>query len=260
MGKNDAVFVDVGGTRTRIWVRNSSGRTLKKTSFPSARSDLKTALRRYLQRHSPHPVELTVGMRGVWTAAEKNRAWRRLRILAGRVRVISDIEFAHERTFDRGPGIILNAGTGSIAYGRSPGGKIARAGGLGPLRGDEGSGFWIGKKGSSLTFNLVRRSVGLTRLKVRLDPFSVSRVAAVALNVVARAQKGNPRCLNIIDEAQDHRVILAKEVRRKLRWRGAAPLALVGGLIENRFFEKRFRRKLRRASPGGFAWTAGCGS
>lgn len=44
-------------------------------------------------------------------------------------------------------GIVLIAGTGSIAVGESDTGEIARAGGYGYLLGDEGSGFTIGRNG-----------------------------------------------------------------------------------------------------------------
>src|SRR5438045_2968301 len=47
------------------------------------------------------------------------------------------------------PGVVVVAGTGSIAYGRDAAGRAARAGGWGYLLGDEGGGFWIGR--SALT-------------------------------------------------------------------------------------------------------------
>jgi N-acetylglucosamine kinase-like BadF-type ATPase len=42
-------------------------------------------------------------------------------------------------------GVVVVAGTGSIAYGRDASGRAARAGGWGYLLGDEGGGFWIGR-------------------------------------------------------------------------------------------------------------------
>src|SRR5687768_18407090 len=43
------------------------------------------------------------------------------------------------------PGVVVVAGTGSIAYGRDAAARAARAGGWGYLLGDEGGGFWIGR-------------------------------------------------------------------------------------------------------------------
>ena len=44
------------------------------------------------------------------------------------------------------PGVVLIAGTGSIAYGVNQDGFAARAGGWGYVLGDEGSGYWIGRQ------------------------------------------------------------------------------------------------------------------
>lgn len=43
-------------------------------------------------------------------------------------------------------GLVLVAGTGSIAYGVNARGVAARAGGWGPVLADEGSGYWIGRR------------------------------------------------------------------------------------------------------------------
>src|SRR2546426_12051867 len=50
-----------------------------------------------------------------------------------------------EAAFGRGPGVVVIAGTGSIAYGRNAAGQTARAGGWGFAISDEGSGYWIGR-------------------------------------------------------------------------------------------------------------------
>jgi len=44
------------------------------------------------------------------------------------------------------PGVVIIAGTGSIAYGMNDRGEYARAGGWGPAMGDEGSGHYIGRR------------------------------------------------------------------------------------------------------------------
>jgi N-acetylglucosamine kinase-like BadF-type ATPase len=59
--------------------------------------------------------------------------------------VVGDMQIALQAAFDRGPGIIVIAGTGSIAYGRSAQGRTLRAGGWGFAIGDEGSAHWIGR-------------------------------------------------------------------------------------------------------------------
>jgi glucosamine kinase len=56
------------------------------------------------------------------------------------------MEIALEAAFDVGPGVLVIAGTGSIAYGRDQRGKTLRAGGWGFAIGDEGSAHWIGRE------------------------------------------------------------------------------------------------------------------
>jgi N-acetylglucosamine kinase-like BadF-type ATPase len=55
------------------------------------------------------------------------------------------MQIALQAAFGEGPGVIVIAGTGSIAYGRDAQGKTARAGGWGFSISDEGSAHWIGR-------------------------------------------------------------------------------------------------------------------
>jgi len=70
-------------------------------------------------------------------------------ILHSPIDVVGDMEIALEAAFASGPGVIVIAGTGSIAYGRDGKGKSIRAGGWGFAIGDEGSAHWIGRAGVS---------------------------------------------------------------------------------------------------------------
>ena len=66
-------------------------------------------------------------------------------ILQGEIDVVGDGPIALESAFGAGPGIIVIAGTGSIAYGRDANGTTARVGGWGFAVSDEGSAHWIGR-------------------------------------------------------------------------------------------------------------------
>ena len=58
--------------------------------------------------------------------------------------ICGDEEIALDAAFAGGPGILVVAGTGSNAIGRTDAGETFGAGGWGPVLGDEGSGTWIG--------------------------------------------------------------------------------------------------------------------
>ena len=70
-------------------------------------------------------------------------------ILPMPIDVVGDMQIALEAAFDDGPGVIVIAGTGSIAYGRDLQEKTVRAGGWGFAIGDEGSAHWIGRSAVS---------------------------------------------------------------------------------------------------------------
>ncbi len=65
--------------------------------------------------------------------------------VAGEIEIVGDMVIALHAAFGAGPGVVVVAGTGSIAYGRNLNGKTARAGGWGSAISDEGSGYWIGR-------------------------------------------------------------------------------------------------------------------
>lgn len=70
-------------------------------------------------------------------------------ILPMPIDVVGDMQIALEAAFDAGPGVIVIAGTGSIAYGRNRRGRTVRAGGWGFAIGDEGSAHWVGRSAVS---------------------------------------------------------------------------------------------------------------
>jgi N-acetylglucosamine kinase len=65
------------------------------------------------------------------------------------VRVVNDAAIALVAGTGDGIGVVVVAGTGSIAYGQDASGGTARSGGWGYLLGDEASAFWIGHVCSS---------------------------------------------------------------------------------------------------------------
>ncbi|MBI5956913.1 MAG: ATPase [Chloroflexi bacterium] len=64
--------------------------------------------------------------------------------LARKVVIVNDAEVALAGATESGLGVVVIAGTGSIAFGINRRGEKRRAGGWGPILGDEGSGYSIG--------------------------------------------------------------------------------------------------------------------
>lgn len=187
---------------------------------------------------------LVVGSRGVWTRQEQRRVERRLRALALRVRVISDAQAAYSGALGARAGILILAGTGSIGIGRNEKGRWARAGGVGPLLGDEGSAFWIGRQwlraGSrGEDFAPVRKIIG--------RPDAVARIARLAPQVLRRFRKGHPVARRIVAEAQDHLAGLAGALARDLRLEKPVAVSWAGSLLDDQRFRTGLRRRLTRS-------------
>lgn len=147
-------------------------------------------------------------------------------------------------------GVILNSGTGSIAYGISPSGKEARAGGWGHLLGDEGSGYYIairGLKAVIRTHDGRAEKTLLTELildRLNFDsPDSLVRwihsvdkrdIASLASPVFRAASKGDSVAKEIIKKAADELTLTAKTVIEKLSLtQNEFEIVLSGGIFEN---------------------------
>jgi len=89
---------------------------------------------------------LVVGLSGAGREASRSAVELELELmgLSARTRVDTDVAVAFHDAFADGPGVLLIAGTGSIAWGRAEDGREGRVGGWGHHIGDEGSGYAIG--------------------------------------------------------------------------------------------------------------------
>ncbi len=67
----------------------------------------------------------------------------------------NDMHVAFASAFGPGEGVLVYAGTGSVAYHETVKGEVVRAGGYGYLIDDAGAGYWIGHQGLKTLFRLV---------------------------------------------------------------------------------------------------------
>ena len=237
--------LDLGGTWVRAALLGAEGRRVHTLTAPAPPL---TALPGFLRSHwkrwglrRSRVGALVVGSRGVWTRAERKREEQRLQALARRVLVISDAQAAYAGALGDRPGILILAGTGSIAVGRSGTGRWARAGGLGPLVGDEGSAFWIGREWLSRGEELAAVRAVVSR------PDAVARIARMAPRVLGRARRGHPIARRIVSQAQRHLAGLVGAVARELRLQEPLAVSWAGSLLDDERFRSGLRRQLGRA-------------
>ncbi|MBU3740990.1 MAG: hypothetical protein FGM24_01770 [Candidatus Kapabacteria bacterium] len=176
-----------------------------------------------------HVDSLVVGMAGVWTGEEKRayaEAFRRdwedeTGSRSPRVTVLADIELLQLAALRGRSGIVLIAGTGSMALGVTTSGAIERCGGWGPRIDDAGGGFWIGREavravahmidGTGPTTDLVRPVAAWLRVDAqdhaavanRLRSTSIDGVARLAPAVFAYADEGDAVAERIARQASE---------------------------------------------------------
>ncbi len=247
MPEHVTVGVDLGGTRVRVVAHAKPRNRLHQLEAPApALAELPAFLRRLWLRWglSRNYVDaLVVGARGVWTVGEKRFQERRLGALARQVTVIPDAEAAFLGALGEGPGLLVLSGTGSIVLGRNVRGRWARAGGLGPLMGDEGSAFWIGREW--LRANVHARKLARVRMLAR-SADAIKRIAALAPGVLRKAKAGHRDARAIVGAAQEHLASLARQVARELRLPRPVPLSWAGTLMGNGAFRRGVWRASRR--------------
>ncbi len=166
----------------------------------------------------------------------------------------SDARIALEGAFKGDAGIILIAGTGSIAFGKDSKGIIHRVGGWGRMLGDEGSGYFLGRLGLTAVTRHIDRRGEKTKLTAMIakefglnDQTAIINavyknnfdIASIAPLVLKAAEKKDSICVTIIEtaviELAEHirvaglKIIphTSKKVKTKIH------VSLIGGLIAN---------------------------
>ncbi len=177
------------------------------------------------------------------------------------VHVTGDADTAQAGAFLGGPGVVVIAGTGSAAFGRSEAGH-ARAGGHGFLLGDEGSAYWIGRAaaraalrwedqmgGSQPVHDAVIQATGrdLDALisDISTHPAERNRLTALAPLITALAAT-DAEAARIARRAAEHLAALADSVQRRL---GPLPVAGAGGVFRAPAIWDRFAELTGAARP-----------
>lgn len=230
----DRIWIDAGGTNVRA-IGETNGRRKKLFTLPASAAAVPTAVRRVRGQLNVGGA-IVVGLRGTWTAEERSAWNKKLDLGRTPLLIMSDIELAHAMAFDGGVGIVLNAGTGSIAFGCNAKGQTARAGGLGPLLGDDGSAFWIGREYIRRVESKTKSFSALRALAVNDNP--VAAIAARARAAMKAARRGG-EAKKIILEAKEALLALVRDVQKQLGG-GNYPLALRGGLFDDKYFRETF--------------------
>ena len=195
-------------------------------------------------------VSLCIGGAGVTKSETGEVVREELRTAGfhGVLKLCGDHEIALRGAIN-GPGCVLIAGTGSIAYGINETGRDIRVGGYGHLIDDCGSGYAIGRDALSLAVktldgrikpnslaDAVLKAVGVHDgsgvVNYVYSAESKTKIAALAPVVIDSARSGESYSVEILDRNSDDLVHMAETLLRGLHL-FSPRVALTGGLLDH---------------------------
>jgi len=176
--------------------------------------------------------------------------------------VVSDIELAYRANFEVGEGILLYAGTGSVAYAIDENSKAHKIGGWGYLLGDEGAGYWIGKeairlslfeiekkstiKDGSLLDQILKKMQASDWNGIKTFVYSNERAEIAALSKIVdqAAETGDPEAISVLKKAASH---LGELVNRTdgVLVRKSLPVKFTGGISGSKILYAELEKFLR---------------
>lgn len=260
----------VGDEKSVLGSGTSTSCKVQRVGEACAHDALAAAIHEACVQAGASPSQITrtcAGVTGAGRAEIANTMQRLLSgIVSGEVEVVGDVEVAFEDAFGGGPGVLVIAGTGSIAYGRNVAGEIARAGGWGPTVSDEGSGYWIGReavKAALREHDAQRRSSLLSGLMEALgakefDEFIVGINAVPAPDYAALfpvtqhcADQGDAVGLAVLEHAAKELACMTQVlVRRLFQEKAPIEIATYGGVFTvSAQLRESFRRTLGALVP-----------
>jgi glucosamine kinase len=161
------------------------------------------------------------------------------------VHVVGDNEVALEAALEQFPGVVVIAGTGSIAYGRNQCNETARAGGWGPIVSDEGSGQWIGREAVAMALRtgdpyfldavMERWSLeSKEKLIQYVNQLPTPDFSSLPPLVIAAARRKDATALAVLGNAGKHLAAIAEDVLQRLWPQGAiVRVGMAGGIFAN---------------------------
>ncbi len=271
--------VDGGGTSTEAWLAEAGGEVIgrgvsgpsnaKAVGMEAARRALDAAIRAAFDDAGlePAPVDVAcLGLAGFDRPDDRAilSGWANEARVAHRLVLVNDGDLVVAAGTPEGWGVGVIAGTGSIAVGRTPDGRTARAGGWGHLIGDEGSGYLLvldalrlvarrddgrdrrpGSEGSGhsadaspdpLTARLCR-ALGVSRASQIVTALYApdctrARIAAMAPEVLAACDESPEDAARLLGPAGAALAETVAAVARSLGWpSGPLPLAAAGSFL-----------------------------
>lgn len=252
-----------GGTRTVAIVANEKGRVLGRgesgpatqhtIGLASAINAIRTATQAAIEDAGLVASALSAayfGLAGVDRPVDRQTMAGAVASLGLTCRIQVDHEScaALAGATDGKPGVVIMADTGSVAFGEDARGQRARAGGYGPLLGDEGSGYDIARKallaalrsedGRGPATSLAERLRQRFMLEKMTDlinlvygvpaPLGRAEIASLTGLVIEAAQEGDAIARELLRVAGRELGLAGAAVLQRLDWSGMSAIPVSG--------------------------------
>jgi len=278
--------IDGGGTKTTCAVGDETSLLASATAGASnmirvgeaqARSALHEAIQQAARAAAVEPGQIQRACIGTAGGARTQVAAKVRHIVAelvpGEIQVVGDTVIALQAAFSGRPGVVVIAGTGSIAYGKNARGQTARAGGWGFAICDEGSGHWIGRSavtatvhahddgGSSSLLQVIGKAWGLENLDDLVRAANATPppdFSSLLPHVLSAADAGDALARTVLTQAGAELAAIAKIVIGRLFLEEPiVPVAMSGGVFRNAALVRQvFYNSLRSEYPNATVGSA----
>ena len=274
--------IDAGGTKTVCYLADADGKVLgegragganlKAEGELAVEKVLHAVMDQALGDREREIAAICLGMAGADREDEKTLVRDIMRRIGWRARVlvVNDALVALVAGVGDAPGVVIICGTGSIAYGRSAD-RAARAGGWGHVLGDEGSGYWIGRRALRAVARAADGRGPATSLTARvLNHFAVQKasdlvaeiydrqlrhhaLAQVARLVQQARDEGDEVATQLLEQAAHELVRAARSVVERLSMQEeAVQFVLAGGVFTGvPWLAEELKRRLPATAPRG---------
>jgi len=219
---------DGGGTKTACVLVNASGEVVAENTggpsnplragFERAQASLRAAAEKTLASKQVGAAAVKAVCAGIAGAGQPRVVKRMMSFLVetfpfAHVQVCTDLEIALDAGLGNGPGIVIVAGTGSAALGRTVEGRLVRAGGDGPWVGDEGSAFDIGRRGVAAVARARDALAPVTALADAIPTvLECANWSALLERIAAAPDEVFPRVFPLVAEAAEAGDTPAREI------------------------------------------------
>lgn len=276
------IGIDGGGTHSRLLAVDTAGRVIgsskgNSTSVESnpvsvVKQHLSELLQSFCLKHHQSLEDcaaLCLGTSGMDTEASKRQLEHMLSTMSLSCPsiVVNDADIALHANTRGKPGIILISGTGSICYGVNQQGETCRVGGFGYILGDEGSSYWVARKGMSAALHAHDRTGPATRLlkdfckALQIQEIeevvdfvyqkNKSALGKLSYVVTEASTQGDEVARGIMAEARDELCLMVRTVAMQLEMVSEPTPLLLGGsfLLASQWLMDGLRAGLKDAMP-----------